>query len=179
MRRVLVLAGFLQSACGGSAFVVGWDLHSDGGEALEASDDARFSSTIDRQMITDAEADAGADAEADTTTDVDADEASSLEASLLDAPSICTAIPFAARSNCPTATGCSASSCSDPLLYAPSDFWLECSSKPTPRECQCAETYNCACLVQALGPTCKGTLLCDSSAAAPALFLRCVPGPDF
>jgi hypothetical protein len=93
--------------------------------------------------------------------------------------SLCTAIPFEARSNCPASGSAGCTSCSDPLLYAPAGFWyvdssLVCTQVETPAACQCAETYDCACLVAALGPSCKGTVVCDADVTAPALFARCV-----
>lgn len=179
MRKIfspaIPLVAFLQGACG-PAFVVGVTSDSDSGnrEAGESLETGASTTSIDRQEPIDAQP-----SEVGIPFPLDASPLdASLDAVLFDATPTCTAIPFAARSSCPTTTGCSSSSCSDPLLYVPGSFWLECSSRTTPLPCQCAETYNCACLVRTLSPSCRGTLLCDPGAAAPALFLRCIPAPD-
>lgn len=173
MRRVLLLEtafAFLQVGCG-PVFTVDWFPDSGADAAGTAIADSA-SASVDKQAI----GTAAKDAEAEEETGSAPADPLDAEASIPDA-AICTAIPFQARSSCPTAsTGCG--SCSDPLLYVPGNFWLGCSSQPTPPPCQCAETYDCACLLKQLSPSCKGTLLCDPSPAAPALFLRCVPGPD-
>ena len=167
MRIMLIFVSLAFTACGGVPFTTA------AGDDVGMIDDAGM---VDAVSAADAATLDGPTAEASTSeaTSERFDGGSTAFDASSDAPDAptCTAIPFQARSGCPSAAACM--TCSDPLIYAPAAFWLGCTQAETPVACQCAETYNCDCLVAALTPSCNGAVVCDANAAAPALLARCI-----